>query len=489
LAIAWTILMIALGYIDNRRFNNTSLEIATASAKETFNRDLVYRRWASQHGGVYVPETDSTPPNPYLSHISERDITTPSGKKLTLVNPAYMTRQVHELGANQYGLRGHITSLNPLRPINEPDRWEKDVLQSFDQGVTEVISFDTIGSEVFLRYMRPMMTEQGCLKCHAFQGYQAGDVRGGISVSFPWSPMEKRIQSHLVFTFLMYGSIWLIGLFGIWASWSRIKMQITRRLKAEESLLINEKKSAEEILERNNQLIKINAEKDKFLSIVTHDLRSPFNAFLGLTQVLVERLPSMKPEEIEKIAFSMQRSATNLYRLLEELLEWSRIQRGVAGFNPDFFLLRPKITESISMIQELADKKEIGIYSEIPTEIMVYADVHMLETVIRNLVSNAIKFTRKGGKITIKANETSNQGITISITDTGIGLNNELLSKLFELGEETGRRGTDGEATTGLGLIICKEFIEKHGGKIWAESEEGKGSTFKFTLPGEGRGT
>ena len=188
LALLWTLLLGVILTFDIIKIRQGVLDYARAEARGSFNKDLVYRRWAATHGGVYVPITEATPPNPYLTQVEERDIETPSGRRLTLMNPAYMTRQVHELGKKQYGARGHITSLNPLRPENAPDAWERIALEAFEQGESEISSIEMIGEAPHLRLMRPMITEEPCMKCHAHQGYRVGDVRGGISVSIFLEP-------------------------------------------------------------------------------------------------------------------------------------------------------------------------------------------------------------------------------------------------------------------------------------------------------------
>ncbi|MFZ4571944.1 MAG: CHASE domain-containing sensor histidine kinase, partial [Bacteroidales bacterium] len=247
---------------------------------------------------------------------------------------------------------------------------------------------------------------------------------------------------------------------------------------------INSRKQAEaEIKRKNEELVILNAEKDKFFSIISHDLRSPFNAFLGLTHMMVEDLPSMQLEEIQKIALTMQNSATNLFRFLENLLDWSRAEQGLIPFNPETEHLLPIVNESLKMSLEPAKTKGIEINLEIPEDLEVFADVNLLQTVIRNLVSNAVKFTHKGGRVSVLAKASVNNSVELSVRDTGIGMSPEILNDLFRLDVQTSRRGTDGEPSTGLGLILCKDFIEKHGGKIVAESEEGKGSTFHFSLP------
>ena len=249
------------------------------------------------------------------------------------------------------------------------------------------------------------------------------------------------------------------------------------------SNITERKKSDEVIAQKNEALQKLNAEKDKFFAIIAHDLKSPFNGFLGLTQLMVEDLSSLTPVEIQKIALSLRKSATNLYGLLGNLLEWSCLQRGVTGYEPSKMLLLLKISESLPAVLESAIKKQINILFSIPEHILVMADANMLASIMRNLVSNAVKFTPKGGVVTISALQVENNLVEISVKDTGIGMSKNLLDNLFCLDEQTNRKGTEGEPSTGLGLILCQGFIEKHGGRLWAESEEGKGSTFHFTLP------
>jgi PAS domain S-box-containing protein len=247
---------------------------------------------------------------------------------------------------------------------------------------------------------------------------------------------------------------------------------------------INDRIYAEqEIKSQNEELQNLNATKDKFFSIIAHDLRSPFNAFLGLTQMMVEELPSLTIAELQKMAAGMRNSATNLYQLLENLLQWAQIQKGALPFKPERVHLEVIINESIERILESAKNKRIMIDLEKMESNMVLADTNMLQSVIRNLTSNAVKYTHAGGKVTITTKKVPGGFVEISIQDTGIGMSEKMADQLFRVDSQINRKGTNGEPSTGLGLVLCSEFVEKQGGKIWAESAEGKGSTFYFTIP------
>ncbi|MEI6091388.1 MAG: PAS domain S-box protein [bacterium] len=252
---------------------------------------------------------------------------------------------------------------------------------------------------------------------------------------------------------------------------------------------ITERKKIEhEINLKSQELSKLNSEKDKLFSIIAHDLRSPFSGFLGLTQMMAEELPTLTLEEIQKISLAMRNSATNLYKLLGNMLEWSLIQQGLIPYEPKAIKLRETIDESCEITLGQAENKSIKLICNIPENTQVFADNNMLQTVFRNLLFNSIKFSNRGGNISLTAKNIGDEMIEISIKDFGIGMSPELLNDLFKIDIQTNRKGTEGEPSTGLGLIICKEFIERHGGNLWVESEEGKGSTFYFTLPSNIKG-
>ncbi len=212
-----------------------TLEVARAQARAAHEKDILYRRWNASHGGVYAPVTDETPPNPYLD-VPEGEITTPSGRHLTLINPAYMTRQVHEIGVRRNGVHGHITSLNPLRPENAPDAWEAAALEAFERGVDEVTSVELIAGEEHMRLMRPLLTEKSCLGCHAMQSYQVGSIQGGISEAVSMGPLWAISRVQMTTAYVGHGMLWLIGAAGIYTGTRRLSVRIRERNLAEEDL-------------------------------------------------------------------------------------------------------------------------------------------------------------------------------------------------------------------------------------------------------------
>ena len=233
MAAIWTAIIFSSLASDIHGEEETKVEIALQEARTVYNKDLNYYRWATGHKGVFVPITENTSPNPYLSHIPEYKVETTLGRKLTLVNPEYMIRQVYELQTTAHGVLGHITSLDPIRAENAADPWERQALEKFEEGVEEVSSTEEINGRPYLRLMRPMVTEEGCLKCHAQQGYEVGDIRGGISVSIPMSHLNEVARKDMSTYTLGHVGLWILGLLGIFLGSNRIHLAISEREAAE----------------------------------------------------------------------------------------------------------------------------------------------------------------------------------------------------------------------------------------------------------------
>ena len=237
-----------------------------------------------------------------------------------------------------------------------------------------------------------------------------------------------------------------------------------------------------EIQQKNQELVKLNAEKDRFISILAHDLRSPFSGILGFIDLLVSDFKESDTKTIETHLSLLQKSANHAYNLLNDLLNWAIAKSSKQVFNPFQISFYEICEEMKDNVQELSSSKNIEVTNLINKESEVFGDIDMLKTIMRNLVLNAIKFTDTNGKIDISA-EINDGEMLISVKDTGVGISKERLPKIFSIDEVCSTTGTKGEKGTGLGLLLCKEFVERHGGKIWVESELLKGSDFIFTLP------
>ena len=247
-------------------------------------------------------------------------------------------------------------------------------------------------------------------------------------------------------------------------------------------------KSTESALKKlNAELTKSNTEKDKFFSIIAHDLKTPFLGFLGLTQEIIKNASDISIQELTQMGMTMYQAADNLFKLLQNLLEWAQLQSGTISTEPNDILLTKMIAKNIEMIKNRSEQKDISIINKVTDPIHAYADEKMVNSILLNLLSNALKFTNRSGTITVSAGETEDKMIELSVRDTGIGIPKSMVEKLFKVGTKTGRKGTRGELSTGLGLLLCKEFVEKNNGKIWVESKEKLGSTFYFTLRSNGR--
>ncbi|HQH71415.1 MAG TPA: DUF3365 domain-containing protein, partial [bacterium] len=231
LGVVWTaVVLIALGW--NMYWMRESFaQMALMEAKGSANKDLLLQQWISRQGGIYVQTSQQIEPNPYLSHIAERDIKAPSGRALTLMNAAYVIRQVYENLPENAGIRGHFTSLKPIRPQNHPDPWESAALQAFEEGAAEVHSIDNLEGHPHMRFMQPMYVTDRCLKCHAQQGYRSGQIRGGIGIAIPMTPFWERMRSDWVPLFTGYGLIWGLGAVGIAAAGRGLKIRILEREK------------------------------------------------------------------------------------------------------------------------------------------------------------------------------------------------------------------------------------------------------------------
>ncbi|MBL1215221.1 MAG: HAMP domain-containing histidine kinase [Ignavibacteriae bacterium] len=285
----------------------------------------------------------------------------------------------------------------------------------------------------------------------------------------------------------------------IWAKNKLLKKEVVRSKEAE----LNIKSFNQELLsnrkileEKNEELEKVNFElkqseenlrdlnssKDKFFSILAHDLKNPFASIIGLAEFLNEEVDNLNPDEAKKLSRSISNSAKRVHRLLENLLKWSLIQTGRIKFDPTEFNIKTLIDETAELFVQTAESKNIDLKIEYGHTKLVVADFNMIETAIRNLISNAVKFTKAGGYVLIKTTQ-QKQFVRVDIIDNGIGIKESDLDKIFCIEEHTNIAGTGNEKGTGIGLVLSKEFVERNDGKIWFNSELGKGSEFNITIP------
>jgi signal transduction histidine kinase len=234
-------------------------------------------------------------------------------------------------------------------------------------------------------------------------------------------------------------------------------------------------------IKMNNELKKINATKDKFLSIISHDLKSPIRSLNSLTEMIFKKFDNMKEEKKKEILQIVSKESKKLYELLENLLNWSRSQRGTIEFKPQEILVNDIINDNISLLEGVAKEKNIDLKSNLDKNIILNIDKNMISTVFRNLISNALKFTNENGKVHINYNEQKNY-IILSVDDDGVGMSEESIKKLFKIESSFSTKGTKNESGTGLGLILCKDFITSHKGEIFVESKINEGTSFKIKI-------
>ena len=262
------------------------------------------------------------------------------------------------------------------------------------------------------------------------------------------------------------------------------ELQLNKEMLEEKIVLLD--KLNEQLKNSERKLQELNDSKDKFFSIIAHDLRSPFNGLLGFSDFLANEIEDLEKEDIKKFAGEINKAANNLFKLLNNLLDWSRLQTGTMKFQPQMIDIADIASEITNLMKGNAIKKKIELVNSIQKSVEVFADSNMIHSIIRNLVSNAIKFTDAGGTVKLSL---SNSGkiVEVSVTDDGVGIPEEKISNIFKIGNYKSTLGTSDEKGSGLGLILCKDFVERHNGKIFCESSTGekgkRGTKFTFTLP------
>jgi len=467
--------------------------LATVEARANWNKDQAFRRWATRHGGLYVKPDERTPPNPYLEHLPNRDVTTTGGESLTLMNPAYMMSQMTKEFERLYGIKGKITGQVLLNPANEADGWELQALEQFDQGKKEVIEQTDIDGQAYIRFMRPMVMTEGCVLCHGHLGFKVGDIRGGVSVSIPLKPYFASAEANKQVLFVSHGSVWFMGVLAI-GFISRHRHRREQLRQQEEAELARHRDHLQELVEeRTSELVeardaanRASEAKTDFLAKMSHELRTPLNSIIGLSEFLHEEANEAGDKDYIDPLRRVTRSGQHLLELINDILDLSKIEAGKVELNMAPVRLDGLIDQVYSTmyshIEEHGNKLIVDNTSKVE---VLHTDPVRLRQVLLNLLSNASKFT-ENGQITLtiaRTNGTPRDRIKICVEDTGIGIPDDKLENLFSDFTQIESKEARNQGGTGLGLSISQKIVELMGGIIQVESEAGKGSRFWFEIP------
>ena len=460
--------------------NKHILDLAKDRANAYFEKEDAIRKWASLHGGIYVPTNERTPPNPHLSHVPERDIETPSGKRLTLMNPAYMMRQMNEEYPHAR-VSGHITSLKLMRPENEADEWEKKALKSFERSIKVVSKVTEFKGEPYLRLMKPLIVKKGCLKCHAIMGYKVGDIRGGTSVSISLVQFYKVRDKSNIALVLSHFIFWILGISVLVFIYYRQKQRIYEQDKAR---LEKEEFQARLVQSQKMEVIGILA------GGVAHDFNNLLTVINGYAEMALDNID--KDNKLYKDLTAILAAGNRAKTITGQLLAFSRKQ----VYNPELLNINELISSMDRMLRRLIGediKVETVFADNLPN---IKADKSQLEQIFINLIVNsrdalrAVKKPDYQKKITIETGQVfldkeyivkhqgsvEGQHIFFAVSDNGIGMVEQTKQKVFEPFFTTKEKYKG----TGLGLSMIYGIVKQNNSSIYVYSEPDEGTIFKI---------
>lgn len=437
IAAGWTIAMGISMSSALYRVRSGALDLAREGAATAYAKDALYRRWNTEHGGVYVPVTEATPPNRYLANVPERDIRTPSGRLLTLLNHAYMIRQVYEMDRN--GPEGHLVALHPLNPKNLPDSWENHALDSFALGIDESLAVMEKNGGRHFRLIRPLKLLPGCVPCHEAQGFKEGDIYGGMSIAVDMAPYEADAKSRLVAASIAHAGLWLLGLGGIALAWRPLGNRFRERQKA--AITLSAALAAKEVL----------------LQEVHHRVKNNLQIISSLLNLEAESLPEGAQQALEE----SQRRIRSMALVHEQLY---------SGKNPgelDFAGYVRSLTNDL--MNAYSNKLErVRLRLELGPVFLGLGQAISCGLILNELVTNAFKYAFPGtrnGEVLVELDCPEKDIVQMRVADNGVGL----------------PPGFDWTQSHSLGLRIVALLTDQLSGMLRTDS--GAGTTFTLTFP------
>jgi signal transduction histidine kinase len=532
-------LIIALGisfYAVAQRQERLIMGQVENEARAIFKQIVITRKWIADHGGIFVEKLPWVKSNPYLTRIGkETEITDIKGRKFVAKNPAMVTKELSKYAKDRELYWFHITSLKLTNPENAPDEFEKNALLKFEKNnsreLKELITVETVDKSKYLRYISPLYVEEACLRCHAYQGYQIGDIRGAISVTIPLDKTFAEISANrrhmliaagftvfalVIAMFFMMKKIVLtpmkklksaINEFseGMYSPEKRLKTgdefedlcrafsQMAGRLTGYHNCLHDKVQAAtkdleetnKKLIETNRLLNEANIRKSDFIARASHELRTPLTSIKGAMDYISAKLSSHLQYHHKETSLDdlhiffevIKKNSERLIRMVNTMLDIERIEMGTSELRFCDVNLSYLIAETLTYFQINADEKGIYFNANIPNNITVRVDEDRIKQVLINLLSNAIKFAPEESEILIFAYPEKNYAV-VEIWDEGPGIPPSEHERVFEKFYKNGNK-----EGTGLGLAICKSIIEAHNGIIGVNSDGKNGSCFYFKLP------
>jgi signal transduction histidine kinase len=481
--------LLAVGVSFNAQVSNIrrqSIQVASEGARNMFRMVVLTRSWNASHGGVYVPITPSTQPNPYLEH-PRRVITTTDGQQLTLVNPAFMTRLIAEMAKSDSGAVFRLTSLRPIRPQNAPDDWERAALTSFERGVKETLSLETTPQGKMLRYMAPLLVIESCMQCHASQGYHMGDVRGGISVSQDYGPIEEPTHASIRQALGVHAAVFaLVSLLG----WLLLE-QLRKRWFELSGKIVELETTRGELVQSEKM-----ASLGRMVAGFAHEINTPVGVAVGAVSQhddILGRIDRMLQqedvseealrEELEHLRSGSDLALANLRRTASLVQSFKRTSIDQSSDELRDFDMQEVIQDVLFVLNNQLKRLPVKVVVQCPAELKLHGAPGLIEQLLTNLIMNAILHAfaagTRAGTITITA--AIEQGLVhLQFSDDGLGMAAEQLARIFEPFYTT-QRGTGG---SGLGLYICYTIVStKLGGSIQCHSAPQAGCSFDIRFP------